>query len=281
MSEQSEVRAHRIQFGAWLEGMWRDFGYSARTLSNSPGFTAVAALTLALGIGAATVVFSAVYSLLFHPLAARDAHRLVVPVASNGTELYCALSDFKSLREQNHSFEDVVGSVGMTTLLRDRERTYQFRMVQVPAEGFEFYGVAPLLGRGILPEDGKAGAPAVFVIDYPAWQGAFGGDPRVVGKSYDVEGQLRTLIGVMPKRFRGLGPQIQWHAWQLWTPMTWSSTSSRAPVSIFGLLARLRPGVTLAQASADFDLIFKRLASEHPKDFADFPEHLQFMQRIF
>ena len=254
-----------------IETLLQDLRYGLRQLRRNPGFTVVAVLTLALGIGASTVGFSVFYNLLFNAFAAKNASRLAVPVVLDTSSpgdirpLSCSVSDVALVRQQNQVFENIVGyiPVGMV-LLNDGPQTYQFYDGRVTSDAFEFYGVPALLGRGIAPEDGKPGAPPVFVMSYKTWKGSFNGDPTILGKSYVVDGEPRTLVGMMPPRFQAFGPLAQ-----IWIPIT-STHTSAANEAQLTLLGRLKRGVTLSAASTNFEVIAKRLAALHPDDF---PKH--------
>jgi putative ABC transport system permease protein len=285
--EEAERRA-RIEFGgverfkeevretAWvthLDSLFRDFQYAIRNLRKDRRFVAAAIFALALGIGAATVVFSVFYNLLFNAVAAKEAGRLVVPVRQDldkagdmgwdAGALYCRLSDLDSIRQQNHVFEDIVGYDGGVVQLRDSAGTYQLNVAPVTADAFEFYGVSPLLGRGITPEDGKPEAAPVFVMSYKTWKGEFNADPQILGKSYTIDGEPRTLVGVMPARFQAYG-----RLRDIWVPIPWTSGTTRSDQeSSLALLARLKPGVSVESASAELDVIVKRLAAAHPDDY--------------
>src|SRR5271155_1910164 len=161
----------------WLQDLLQDIHYGLRIQRKSPGFTAVAVLTLALGIGASTVVFSVFYNFLFNAFAAKDAGRLVVPVVQDAVNpertdanlqpLYVHLSDLDFIREQNRVFENIAGYIaGGIVLVNDGPQTYQFYDARVTSDAFEFYGVPPLLGRGISTQDGMPGSAPVFVMSY-------------------------------------------------------------------------------------------------------------------
>jgi len=264
MGNVEEVRDTKWKTG--LDNLARDFRYAFRNLRKDRRFAFIAILALALGIGASTVVFSVFYNFLFNAFAAKDASRLVVPVMQDGSQVECHLSDINSIREQNQVFENVVGYTGGFALLRDGLQTYQLYTSNVTADAFELYGVPPLLGRSIVPGDGKPGAPPVFVIDYKTWRGIFNADPKILGKNYRVNGDPRTLVGVMPQRFQAFGVLAQ-----LWIPITWKpGMPSTDQEPDFSLLTRLKPGVVLETASTSLDVVFKRLATLHPSDF---PEH--------
>jgi putative ABC transport system permease protein len=263
--------------GNLLETLFLDLRYAIRNLGKDRRFAMVAIFALALGIGASTVVFSIFYNLFFNAFAAKDASRLVVPVIqntentgqadSNLQPLTFPLADLDVIREQNQVFENIVGYIpGAFVLANDGSQMYQFNGTRVTSDAFDFYGVPPLLGRGITPEDGKPGAPPVFVMSYKTWKGAFHEDPKILGKILIIDGEPRTLVGVMPQRFQAYGLQAQ-----IWIPVTRSRDMSRADEeSKASVLARLKPGLTLETASADLDVIVKRLAHLHPDDF---PKH--------
>src|SRR5580658_6467574 len=197
--EEAERRA-RIEFGGverfkeevretrwenYLENLFRDFRYALRSLSRDWKFVGTAVFALALGIGAATVAFSTFYNLLFNAFAARDAGRLVVLSVQNGESaghpemnlypLSGSLSDLDAIRSQNQVFEEVIGYSRGIALLSEGKDKRQVYVGHVTGNAFEFYGVPPLLGRGIVPEDAKPGAPQVFVMSYRAWLGEFSG----------------------------------------------------------------------------------------------------------
>jgi putative ABC transport system permease protein len=270
---KEEVRESRWEIH--LENLARDFHYTFRNLQKDRRFALVAIFALALGIGASTVVFSVFYNLLFNAFAARDASRLVVPIIRDienagqglGTAapLNLHLADLDLVRAQNHVFENVVGylpNIG-AVLASDGPHTYQFSAAQVTSDAFEFYGVPPLLGRAIVREDGNPGAPGVFVISHKTWKGVFDEDASVLGKSFIIDGEPRTLVGVMPPRFQAFGPQEQ-----VWVPIVRTPGTPRSdgefPAQVLG---RLKSGITVQAASADMDVIVKRIAAQHPKDF--------------
>jgi putative ABC transport system permease protein len=261
---KEEVRETRWE--THLDNLFRDFRYALRNARKDRQFTLVAVFALALGIGASTVVFSVSYNLLFNAFAAKDASRLVVPVMQDGSRAYSKLSAVSSIRDQNQTFENVIGYTNGFALVRDGLQTYQLYTSSVTADAFEFYGVPPLLGRTILPEDGVPGASPVFVLGYKTWKGVFNANPKVLGKHYTVNGESRTLVGVMPQRFQAFGFLAQ-----VWIPITWTPSKLRADQEPdVALLTRVKPGVALETASARLAVVFRRLAALHPSDF---PEH--------
>jgi putative ABC transport system permease protein len=292
MQPEEARRRARFEFGAldtvkeeirdsrWethVENVLRDFRYAARSLSKDRRFAFIAILALALGIGASTVAFSAFYNLLFNAFAARDPNRLAVFSLQNAekgvlpelnlTPLGGSLSDVDAIRSQSQVFDDIVGYHRGITLLRDVNDIHQVYATGVTANAFDFYGVPPLLGRGIAPADGSVKAPPVFVMSYKTWKGEFHSDPAILGKSFWVDDTPRTLIGIMPPRFQAYGALVQ-----IWTPITSSADTKAAhPAnSVDTMMARLKLGVSLEKASADLNVIVKTLAKNRPNDF---PKH--------
>ncbi len=276
--ESIKQQTRESRRGHFLETLFMDLRYAIRNLRKDRRFAMIAIFALALGIGASTIVFSIFYNLFFNAFAAKDASRLVVPVIQNTDNtgqsdnspesLTLHLADLDLIREQNQVFENIVGYItaGGIVLANDGSQMYQFYDARVTSDAFDFYGVPPLLGRGIVPEDGKPGAPPVFVMSYKAWNVVFHADPKILGKTLTIDGEPRTLVGVMPARFQAYGTQSQ-----IWIPVTRSRDTPRAdgeyPAEV---LARLKPGVTVEAASADLEVIVKRLALLHPDDF---PKH--------
>ena len=272
---KEEVRASRSGF--WIEQVWQDVRHALRNMRKDWRSALTAIFALALGIAASTVAFSAFYNLLFNAFAARDASQLVVLSLQNAEigvapeanlePLYARLSDLDAIRRQNHVFEDVVGYGRGITLLHDGDEIHQLYVAPVTANSFDFYGVPPLLGRGIIPADGAAGAPPVFVMSYRTWVGEFNADPRVLGKAFLVDESPRTLVGIMPARFQAYGALVQ-----IWIPITNvpGAAGTAGETTVSTMMARLKPGVSLGAASADLDVIIRRLAKSRP---GDFPRH--------
>jgi putative ABC transport system permease protein len=292
LSRGEAERRARIEFGgverfkeevretAWvthLDSLFRDFRYAFRSLRKDRRFVGTAVFALALGIGAATVAFSAFYNLLFNAFAAKDAARLVVLSVQSAEAgghpemdlwpLGGSLSDLDAIRSQNQVFEEIIGYGGSISLLSDGNDNHQIYMGSVTGNAFQFYGVPALLGRGIIVEDAKAAAPPIFVMSYRTWMGEFHRDPNILGKTYFVDGKPRTLVGIMPPRFQAFGALRQ-----AWMPIidTRDVAGSIEERSFSTMMARLKPGVSLEEASAEVDVIVKRLAKENPKDF---PKH--------
>jgi len=268
--EQTKEKCRDARRVDWIQDLVQDVRFGLRMLRKSPGFTAVAVLTLALGIGASTIGFSVFYNLLFNAFDAKDASRLAVPVLESAesnapsgrslSPLRCSLSNFAAIRA---AFEDIACYRHALVLVNDGKETRQVEAGYVTANAFDFYGVPALLGRGIVPEDAKPGAPAVFVMNYKTWKGDFSLDPKILGKSFMVNGQPMTLVGIMPPRFQAYGALVR-----IWTAI--NDHEPAMPHADLYTLARLWPGETLDAASAELNVILARLVKVDPNAF---PKH--------
>lgn len=214
--------------------------------------------------------FSVVYNLLINPFPYKQFNRSVT-FAIHGAPNWDSyrqnfpIPQFVAFREQNHVFEEMVGSYNWDVRYNDGTGTRQFIGAWMTTNGLQYYGVRPLLGRGFIPEDGKPGAPPVFAMNNRLWQSEFHGDPKVLGKSVVLNNKVRTLVGIMPPLFDayfGAG---------LYLPLSLSPGSDEAsffgrPVSVFPM-ARLKTGVTLESAAADLKIIAQRDAEIEPKEY--------------
>jgi putative ABC transport system permease protein len=255
-----------------MEMLRQDIRYAARTLWKGRGFAAVAMITLALGIGASTAIFSVIDNVLMEPFPYPDAGRLM-SVQIHDTERnepggrggYTG-PEFLDYVEQNHVFDRVIANDGEDVLYRSGEGTELLKGSLVTPNTFEFLGMPALLGRVMQPADYEPGAPPVFVMRYKTWVDRFSGDPSIVNKTFVLNDVSRTLIGIMPPRFG-------WGDADLWVPekplRAGTAESNEFPRYWF-LLGHLKPGVTIREAQADFDVIAHRVSTKYPKDY---PKH--------
>ena len=260
-----------------LDSSVRDFRYAIRSLRKDRRFVTTAVFALALGIGASTVAFSAFYNLLFNAFAAKDAGRLVVLSMQNAeagghpefdlTPIRGTLSDLDAIRSQSQAFEDVIGFGRGIELLNDGKGNHQVYVGYVTGDAFDFYGVPPLLGRGLIPADVKPAAAPVFVMNYGTWIGEFAADPGILGKKFLLKGNPRALVGIMPPRFQAFGAMNQ-----VWVPIRDArGAGGKEEEESFGtMMARLKPGVNIGEASSELDVIVKRIAKNKPEEF---PKH--------
>src|SRR5215471_2784397 len=251
-----------------FEDFFRDLAHAWRSVLKNRRFALATVFALALGIGAATVMFSVVYNVVFDPFPYRDfQHSVVAEVrdltsSTEGLRDHYTVAEFQAIRQQNRVFEDVVGDYQLDVLYTDARGTRRFPGGFVTTNGFDFLGVPPLIGRVFRPEDGEPGAPAVFVMNYRLWQTEFAGDPKLLGKTFQLNGKPRTLVGIMPQRFNGYDAGL-WLPLALYKGAEGISWVLKDPAEIW-MLAQLRKGVSLKEAAADVDAILHRYANANP-----------------
>jgi putative ABC transport system permease protein len=243
----------------------QDVRYALRSLGKSPGFTAVAVLTLALGIGFNTAVFSVVDAAVFRPLAyAKPAElvRLIDTNPSRGIDRFSSSPlNFVDWRAQNRTLAAMAAYTRNDVTLVEGTAPERLQGQSVSPALFPLLGVAPMLGRAFDLDDEKPGRDKTAVLSFELWQRRFGGDRAIVGKTIALEGGKRTVVGVMPRVFRF---PISKSA-ELWMPLVLDAdTLENRGAHWLSVIARVKPGVTLAQASADLDVIAARLEAAYP-----------------
>src|SRR4051812_48598999 len=193
----------------WLGHFLRDIRFSARSLRKSPGFAAVTACTLALGIGGATAMYSVVYGVVLHPFAYRDVDRLmsvtIMDSQGRGNGSYYSIDRFLDVAERNNVFSGVVASTWSDVTMTSDGDPLRLRGNHCTMNTFDVMGVAPQIGRATTAEDARPGAAPVTLLGYKFWQRQFNGSSDVVGRKLTLNGKVRTVIGVMPKRFMWRG----------------------------------------------------------------------------
>ena len=251
-----------------MRTFWQDLRYGARMLTKSPGFTLIAVAALALGIGANTVIFSVVNTLLLRPLAFPHSEQLTAILVKDPDtgEFYSAYSypNFQDIRDQNQVFEHVAASYMTTAFLRTGDEPERLRGTYASADLFPLLGVNPVLGRTYSPEDEKPGGGQFIVLSYDLWQRRFGGDTKIVGQQLPIDDQPRTVLGVMPRGFKFPVGARQADFWMpLGSNLSEGARAARGAV-FMQLIGRLKPGVTLEQAQAELSAIAKRLEAQYP-----------------
>jgi putative ABC transport system permease protein len=244
-----------------MNKLFQDLRYGARMLLKQPAFTLVAVITLALGIGANTAIFSLVNSILLRPLPFRDPDRVVRLIQASpklGLDTWgVSQANFAAYRDQNKSFETValLNSTGVNlTGVGEPER---LPITNVTSDFFKVFGVSPLIGRTFVEGEDVAGKNTVCVLSYAFWQRRFGGDTNVVGKIINLNNTPTQIVGVMPADFKYPRLEID-----LWMPMA-LDTNRRNPY-FFTIVGRLKPGVHIAQAQADTTGIIQNFGWQHP-----------------
>ena len=251
-----------------METLLKDLHYSLRRLLRQPGFTAVVVITLALGIGANTAIFSVVSAVLLRPLPFPEPDRLVMiwedASLAGFPRATPAPANYADWRAQNQVFEDVAAlSKRSFNLTRDGEPE-RITAWGVTANFLPTLGVSPFLGRAIQPEDDKPQARKVAIVSYGLWQQRYGGERSIIGKELLLDGEKYVVIGVMPPRFQFLDSQVE-----LWVPMglTPEQLAERGN-HYLTVVARMKAGVTVEQANADVSTIQHRIAQDHPNEAA-------------
>src|SRR5919205_933979 len=192
----------RWGIGGFLGTVVQDVRYGVRVLLRNRGFTLTAVLTLALGIGVNTAIFSVIYGVLLRPLPYRDGDRLVVinqqGRLNNVSSLGLSVKEFCDYRDHNKTMETVVEHHSMNFILYGRDEPERVQTGVVSANFFDVLGVKPLLGRSFTPDDDKPGGDAVLMLSYKYWQRSFGGEPNIVGRVFQMNNRPHTVIGVLP-----------------------------------------------------------------------------------
>ncbi len=263
-----------------MNNLWQDLRYGVRTLYRNPRFAAVAILALALGIGANTAIFSVVYGVLLRALPYQDPDQLVVilrqSMRSGGPGGPVAPANFYDWREQAQSLEQMTAAEVWGPVLTEQEVPEKLGGLRASANLFDLLGVEPLLGRGFRPEDERPENERVVVLGYGLWQRRFGGREDILGQPLRLDGEMYTVVGVMPQ---GFGFPTFWaQEAELWSPLIFTPERAQSrggnSLRIFG---RLKPTATLAQAQAEMSAICERLAEQYPVANADHGAIVEFL----
>src|SRR5579864_1603236 len=253
----------------FLETLLQDIRFALRMLRKSPGFTAVAVLTLALGIGANTAVFSIVDAVLLRAFRYPHPEQLVLvfDAPAKQPDALSAMSyrDFRECREQNRVFSEMAGNAFHDLTLTGAGEPSIVNTAAVTPEIFPLLSAKPLAGRTLLPEDGKQGASSVVVLSENLWRSRFGANPALIGQSITLDMRSFTVVGILPASFRypdGAPHQDVWIAIAqdpLFGPRM-SEPGARVLVGI----GRIKPGVSLTKAQAEMNTLGAQLAKEYP-----------------
>jgi predicted permease len=251
---------------AVMEILLKDIQYGIRSLLKRPGFAAVAVITLALGIGANTAIFSVVNAVLLRALPFPDPDRLVMVWEDASFAGFPrntpAPANYADWKAQNQVFEEMAAFDQRSFNLTGDGEPEKTEAYGVTANFFGLLGIRPVLGRVILPEEDKPEANKVVMLSYILWQQRYGGERSVVGRELLLNGEKYTVVGVMPAGFQFMESRIG-----LWVPMAFTSeTLIQRGNHYLNVVARMKPGVTLAQANADIRTIQQRIAHDHPDE---------------
>ena len=251
----------------WLEQFWQDVFFGLRTLRKSPGFTAVAVLTLALGIGANAAMFSVVNAVLLRPLPYRNPDQIVQLWATSGkwggSHWQVAPGDVADIQSRSHAFERVAPYRDWATNLTGGGEAERVPTARVSADFFPVFGVAPFAGRTFTADEEREGHDRSAIVSHAMWQQRFGSDPALIGKSILLDGQSFTVVGIMPAAFRFPGADAELA--RIWLPLVFESKEvhSRNAHNVM-VVARLKPSASLRQAQSEVQAIAQNLAKQYP-----------------
>jgi predicted permease len=251
--------------GMWglaaLETFWQDLRYGARMLLKQPGFTVVAVITLALGIGANTAIFSVVNAVLLRPLPCEDPDRLVVfwTAPQQGRTEACSLPDFADWREQSRSFERMAAFTDRAFNLTGVGEAERLNGQTITSDLFPALSIPLAFGRSFLPEEDRPGVSGVVILSYGLWQRRFGSNPDVVGHSVTLDGRDHTVVGIAAPNlwlFRDV---------DLWVPLAMDPGQAGRRSNFLFVVGRMKPGVSLDQARTEMNAISARLGQQYPQ----------------
>ena len=249
-----------------METLLKDIRYGVRGLWKRPGFTVVAVLTLALGIGANTAIFSVVNAVLLRPLQFRDPDRLVIIWEDAGFLGFPrntpAPANYVDWKNQSQSFEDVAATVEQTFNLTGDGNPERVAAYAVTANFFPLFGVPPAVGRGFTRDDDRPGAHKVAVLSHELWQTRYGSDSQIINRDIQLDGEKYTVVGVMPAGFQFFESDVR-----LWVPAAFTAEQLASRGNHYlKVVARMKAGVTLKQAQADISAVMARIAKDHPDE---------------
>ena len=248
-----------------MRTIWQDLQYGWRMLRRSPGFSLVAILTLAIGIGANAAMFSVINTVLLRPLPFPDAQRIVfiwdTDPNRNISRGVASPAEFLDWRDQNRSFEELSAWRTWFYNLTGANEPEQVFGVHASANFLRLLGVKPILGRDFIPEEDQVGHDQVAIITYGLWQRRFGGDPNIVGENILLDEKPFTVVGVLPRGFSVFGTSRQF---DVWMPMALDRAQLHREDHSVIVFGRLRKGVTVAQAQAEMETIIARLKQQYP-----------------
>ena len=244
----------------------QDIRYGCRTLLKSPGFTLVAVATLALALGANTAIFSFVNAVLLEPPAYAEPDRIVrvLEAPPGGGRNGISTLNFLDWQRENTVFDFMAAQTGGSVALTGIEEPVQLPGMRVSAHYFDIFGVSAAQGRTFAEGEDQAGKDKVAVISHVLWQTQFGGDPGLVGRTIQLDGEPHTVIGILPQ-----GSPFDRGFARIWRPLVFKPDNMTRNFHWFGSMARLKKDVTLEQARAQLDTIGKRIAADHPDSNKD------------
>ncbi|HEY0723187.1 MAG TPA: ABC transporter permease [Pyrinomonadaceae bacterium] len=261
-----------------MDSLIKDIRYALRSLLKRPGFTLVAVLTLALGIGANTAIFSVVYSVLLKSPPFPHADRMVLLWGDDRTEgdsrSQVSHTDVADFRAGQSVFESITTFTSWTPLISGTGDPARINAALVGDDFFNVMGTQPFLGRAFLPEEQHDGKDQVVVLSYELWQRQLNADPNAVGKTILLNLRPHTIVGVMPAGFRSLPATLLNKPALLYRPIAEEASESERSARHLRSIGRLRDGVTIQQAQSELNVIAQRLEAQHPESNTNWGVHL-------
>jgi len=256
-----------------MNTVWQDLRFGLRMLVKSPGFSLIAVVTLALGIGANTAIFSIVNGLLLQPLPYRNSERLAIiwthSPGANVAQDWPSPGQFSALKSDNTVFEELALAQGSNVIVTGQSAPERYGVVRASSAVFSLLGARAELGRVFLPEEDTPGKPLTVILSHGLWQRRFGGDPKVLGQSLTINGTNYNIVGVMPPDF-ALGYEVMptvgavaQAEMLLPLPLSPERMNNHGDEN-YNVLARLKPGATVAQAQTELNLAVRRLEQQFP-----------------
>lgn len=261
--EQSKEECREARGVRFIEDVWQDLRYGLRMLSKKPSFTFVAVITLALGIGSSTAIFSAVNSVLFKQLPYPHAERIMAlwDFGSDGSRLYVTFGTYRELVERSHSFDALAVMRPWQPTITGTAEPERLEGQRVSADYFRVLGATPAIGRNFTSAEDETGGPRVAIISDGLWRKRFGGDAAIIGRQITLDGNAYTVLGVMPSTFENLlAPSAE-----VWTPLQYDKSllpQSREWGHHLRMTGRLREGVSLEQARQEIITIGRNPVQE-------------------
>jgi predicted permease len=274
-SEQAKQQSRDSRGTKFVEDMLQDLRYAMRSFAKTPGLTALIVLSLSIGIGANTAIFSVTSTLLLKPLPYPAPDRIAILwLRSPGIGIpqdWPSPGQYHDIVTQNHVFEDTALAVGGNFTLTERSKAMKVDGIQATSSLLPMLGAKPMLGRIFLPEEDRPGKPATVVLTYGFWQREFASDPNIVGRAITLDGDPHTVVGVLSPSFR-LNHEVLPTIAGIDRPEFFMPAPDEAKNpnnygrETYNILARLKPGVTMTQAQSDIDVIAARLRQEKHRD---------------
>ena len=280
-AEQVKEKVRDARSGRLFEGIWVDIRYGLRMLRRSPGFTAVAVLTLTLGIGANTAIFSIVNSILLHTLPFEDSNTLAhLWETKQGRRVSVSYQNFRDWQERANSFESVEGFAVTRLVLRLESGARRVAGAAFSPGMLGVLGQVPESGRGFSVEDDQHDGPLVALISQTLWKSQLGGVDNILGTTLDINGREATIVGVMPPTFRFPLPEVQ-----AWIPLQHflspGDQTNRGAHGGLNAVGKLRPGISLDQARSEMVLIARQLEDEYPETNAKVSVGVSRLQELY